>query len=156
MWRSWIYVGDHHLNDAEWFCKVDYDTFFFPENLQYYVRDVKGWDAYNEHHYFGHVMQHRQKGREPMILGAAACWSRKTLDAIADVYRSMPMGSTRGERGKCEDRAQATEEASTSLCLKQHLNVSAYPARDDQLRETIAISKYKEVLTWNRTEQGEW
>ena len=22
MWRSWIFVADNHLNDAEWFCKV--------------------------------------------------------------------------------------------------------------------------------------
>lgn len=91
-----------------------------------------------------------------MIVGAAACWSRRTLDEVADVYRQMPMGSTRGERGKCEDRAQATEEATTSLCLKQYLNVSAYPARDDELREHITVSKYRDVLTWNRTEQGEW
>ena len=91
-----------------------------------------------------------------MIVGAAACWSRHTLDAIADVYRQMPMGSKRGERGKCEDRAQATEEATTSLCLKRHLNVTAYPARDDEMREYIAVAKYKDVLTWNRTEQGEW
>jgi len=21
MWQSWIYVADHHLNEAEWFCK---------------------------------------------------------------------------------------------------------------------------------------
>lgn len=91
-----------------------------------------------------------------MIVGAAACWSQHTLDGIADVYRNMPKGGNKGERGKCEDRAQATEEASTSLCLHQYLNVSAYPARDDEVRETISISKYKEVLTWNRTEQGEW
>mmetsp|Transcript_24056 Transcript_24056/g.43297 ORF Transcript_24056/g.43297 Transcript_24056/m.43297 type:complete len:176 (+) Transcript_24056:210-737(+) len=102
------------------------------------------------------MIQHRQKGREPMIAGATACWSRKTLDDIADVYRAMPKGSEKGERGKCEDRAQATEEASTSLCLKRHLNVSAYPARDDELRECISVAKYKDQLTWNRTEQGEW
>ena len=150
-----MYVEENHLDQAEWFCKVDYDTFFFPSNVKYFVRHNQ-WDPYNEHHYFGHLIKHRQRGREPMIVGAAACWSRFTLDAIADVYRDMPMGSMKGERGKCEDRAQATEEATTSLCLKRHLNVTAYAARDDDLREYIAVAKYKDVLTWNRTEQGEW
>lgn len=155
MWRSWVYVEENHLDQAEWFCKVDYDTFFFPDNVKYFVNHKK-WNALDEYHYFGHMIQHRQKGREPMIAGATACWSRKTLDDIADVYRAMPKGSEKGERGKCEDRAQATEEASTSLCLKRHLNVSAYPARDDELRECISVAKYKDQLTWNRTEQGEW
>mmetsp|Transcript_7982 Transcript_7982/g.18001 ORF Transcript_7982/g.18001 Transcript_7982/m.18001 type:complete len:424 (-) Transcript_7982:1116-2387(-) len=155
MWRSWVYVEENHLDQAEWFCKVDYDTFFFPENVKYFVHH-KHWDPFTEYHYFGHLIQHRQKGRDPMIAGATACWSRKTLDDIADVYRNMPMGSDKGERGKCEDRAQATEEATTSQCLKENLNVSAYAARDDDLREYITIAKYKDTLTWNRTEQGEW
>ncbi len=156
MWRSWVYVDEHHSDRAEWFCKVDYDTFFFPDNLKYFVHDYKQWDPYNEHHYFGHVIQHRQSGRQPMVAGATACWSRKTLKEIAQVYRDMPKGSTSGERGKCEDRAHATEEVTTSLCLKEHLDVDAFPARDDQLREFVTIAKIKEVLTWNRTEQGEW
>lgn len=156
MWRSWVYVAEHHLIDAEWFCKVDYDTFFFPENLKYFVREEMDWDPYNEYHYFGHWMSHRKAGREPMIVGAAVCWSWKTLNAVAEVYRNMPMGYNGGERGNCEDRAHATEEATTSLCLKQHLNVDAEPARDKQHREYVIPSRFNNMLTWNRTEQGEW
>ena len=156
MWRSWVYVAEHHLSDAEWFCKVDYDTFFFPDNLKYYVNDVKGWDGTNEHHYFGHVIQHRNRKDKPMVVGASACWSQKTLRDIAQVYRDMPKGSTKGERGKCEDRAHATEEVTTSQCLRDHLHIEPEPARDDQLREYITIDKYPLVLSWNRTEQGEW
>ena len=156
MWRSWVFVQENHMDLAEWFCKVDYDTFFFPENLKYFVRDEKNWDAYNEYHYFGHWMAHRKAGREPMIIGAAVCWSWKTLNDIAEVYRNMPKGHNGGERGKCEDRAQATEEVTTSLCLKQHLNVDAEPARDKQHREYVIPSKFNSMLTWNRTEQGEW
>eukprot|EP00573_Skeletonema_grethae_P000549 CAMPEP_0201691180 /NCGR_PEP_ID=MMETSP0578-20130828/4415_1 /ASSEMBLY_ACC=CAM_ASM_000663 /TAXON_ID=267565 /ORGANISM="Skeletonema grethea, Strain CCMP 1804" /LENGTH=484 /DNA_ID=CAMNT_0048176337 /DNA_START=16 /DNA_END=1470 /DNA_ORIENTATION=+ len=156
MWRSWVYVDEHHKTDAEWFCKVDYDTFFFPDNLKYYVRDVKQWDPLTEHHYFGHVIQHRSRRDRPMVVGASACWSRKTLGEIAQVYRTMPKGSVKGERGKCEDRAHATEEVTTSQCLREHLNIEPEAARDDQLREYITIDKYPLVLTWNRTEQGEW
>jgi hypothetical protein len=156
MWRSWVYVAEHHLTDAEWFCKVDYDTFFFPDNFKYFVRDVKDWDPLTEYHYFGHVIQHRSRKDKPMVVGASACWSRKTLKDIAQVYRDMPKGSTRGERGKCEDRAHATEEVTTSQCLRDHLHIEPEPARDDQLREYITIDQYPLVLSWNRTEQGEW
>ncbi|KAL7492893.1 hypothetical protein ACHAWT_002164 [Skeletonema menzelii] len=156
MWRSWVYVDEHHSNDAEWFCKVDYDTFFFPDNFKYYVRDVKDWDPVGDYHYFGHVIEHRKRKDAPMVVGASACWSQKTLKDIAQVYRNMPKGSTKGERGKCEDRAHATEEVTTSQCLREHLNIEPEAARDDQMREYITIDKYPLVLTWNRTEQGEW
>ena len=155
MWRSWVYVGDHHLDHADWFCKVDYDTFFFPENLQYFVRDYKNWDAANEHHYFGALLAHKP-GRPSMIAGANACWSRRTMEGIAKVYRDMPKGWTGSERHKCEDRPQASEEISTSLCLKVGLNVEAEPARDDALREYVMVDPYHNHLNWNRTEQGEW
>ena len=156
MWRSWVYVEEHHLTDAEWFCKVDYDTFFFPDNFKYYVRDVKDWDPIKDYHYFGHVISHRKRKDAPMVVGASACWSQKTLKDIAQVYRDMPKGSTKGERGKCEDRAHATEEVTTSQCLRDHLHIEPEAARDDQMREYITIDKYPLVLTWNRTEQGEW
>ena len=156
MWRSWVYVADHQLDSAEWFCKVDYDTFFFPDNLKYYVRDKKNWDPINEYHYFGHLKPHRIATREPMIVGASACFSRKTLKDVAQVYKDMPKGYKKGERGKCEDRAEASEEVTTSLCLKQKLGIDAEPARDDQLREYITVDKIHLQLDWNRTKQGEW
>lgn len=40
--------------------------------------------------------------------------------------------------------------------LKQHLSVDAEPARDKQHREYVIPSKFNNLLTWNRTEQGEW
>eukprot|EP01082_Thalassiosira_pseudonana_P005527 g4848.t1 g4848 contig18:57135-58478(-) len=155
MWRSWVYVGDYDLDKAEWFCKVDYDTFLFPENLQYYVHDYKKWDPFNEHHYFGHYLSHRGS-RAPLIAGACACWSHKTMHDIAEVYRTMPKGYKGDERGKCEDRAGATEEVSTSLCLKDKLDVTAEAARDEEMREYVMVDPYHNHLTWNRTEQGEW
>eukprot|EP00984_Skeletonema_dohrnii_P034009 scaffold32617_cov61-Skeletonema_dohrnii-CCMP3373.AAC.1 len=65
----------------------------------------------------------------------------------------MPKGSKKGERGKCEDRAHATEEVTTSTCLREHLKIEPEAARDDQMREYITIDKYPLVLAWNRTEQ---
>mmetsp|Transcript_38318 Transcript_38318/g.70297 ORF Transcript_38318/g.70297 Transcript_38318/m.70297 type:complete len:482 (+) Transcript_38318:26-1471(+) len=155
MWQSWVYVGDHHLDEAEWFCKVDYDTFFFPENLQYYVRDKNGWDPYNEHHYFGLVLGHRA-GHPSMVAGAATCWSHKTMADIAVVYKNMPKGFQGNDRYRCEDRPKASEEITTSMCLKKELNITAEPMLDDEMREYVMLDPYHNMLTWNRTEQGEW
>ena len=132
-------MADNHLTEAEWFCKVDYDTFFFPENLQYYVRDYKNWNGETEHHYFGFKLMHRHP-RPDMIAGAAACWSQKTLAAIAEVYKKMPKGYEGSDRGRCEDRPQASEEISTSMCLKKELNISAEAMQDDELREYVVRS----------------
>jgi hypothetical protein len=152
VWRSWICKGQQ----AEWFCKVDYDTYFFPQNLKYYVNDYNmHWDTDTEYHYFGHVIQSHHNGPS-MIASVTVCWSRNTLGDIANVYWSMPMGHTGGFCGPCVDRAEATEEASTSVCLFENLNVSAHAAWDDNMREYASLDRYKDVLTWNRTEQGEW
>ena len=78
------------------------------------------------------------------------------MEGIAQVYRDMPKGYTGVERNKCEDRPRASEEISTSLCLKVGLNVEAEPARDDALREYVMVDPYHNHLNWNRTEQGEW
>ncbi|KAL7513616.1 hypothetical protein ACHAXN_010888 [Cyclotella atomus] len=132
MWRSWVHVQENHIDQAGWFCKVDYDTFFFPDNLKYFVRDEKNWDPYNEYHYFGHWMSHRRAGREPMIVGRCL---RAILEAsVASV--------------KIEHMILKKSQP-----LKQHLSVDAEPARDKQHREYVIPSK---LLTWNRTEQGEW
>ena len=152
MWRSWVYVADRHSDRAEWFCKIDYDTYFFPENLQYFVKDVQRWDdAATGQHYFGHLLYHRN-----IIAGPCACWSRKTLRDIAEVYRRMPKGYPGDERNRCEDRAGATEEVSTSKCLKNELGVSPQEAIDDDHRDYIMLDPYENHLTWNRTKQGEW
>jgi hypothetical protein len=151
MWRSWVHVADHHLDKAEWFCKIDFDTFFFPENLQYYVQDYKKWNAKTEHHYFGHHLFHRE-----IIAGPCACWSRKTLGDIAQVYRDMPKGYAGNERNKCEDRAGATEEVSTSKCLKFELGVYPEDTLDDHHRDYIMLDPFENHLEWNRTKQGEW
>eukprot|EP00956_Cyclotella_meneghiniana_P015342 scaffold23394_cov42-Cyclotella_meneghiniana.AAC.9 len=152
MWRSWVYVSDNHLQRAEWFCKIDYDTYFFPENLQYYIQDYKRWDdATTGQHYFGHLLYHRN-----IIAGPCACWSQKTLSDISQVYKRMPKGYPGDERNKCEDRAGATEEVSTSKCLKYELNILPDEAIDDHHRDYIMLDPYENHLKWNRTEQGEW
>jgi hypothetical protein len=89
IWRAWVFTvygtGGAHFNsavqnendvyNAEWFVKVDADTYLFPENLPRFV-ESKGW-SHNDHHYFGHVLNHRKKDRKVSIVaGAAVFFSR--------------------------------------------------------------------------------
>lgn len=74
---------------------------------------------------------------------------------IADVYRKMPKGYMGNERNKCEDRSGATEEVTTSKCLRYELKVEPEEAIDDNHRDFFMTSSYEDHLDWNRTKQGE-
>ena len=170
IWRAWVYVvygsggsgvvgeekGVTDAYKAEWFVKVDADTFLFPENVRRYV-EYKNW-SYNDHHYFGHVLNHRISDRGvPIVAGAAVFFSRATLLAAADAFRNMPMEQgDEEEDGTCRDAYTGTEEVVTAVCLKEHANVTADPALDADGREQVSLFELDDILTYNRTDHGEW
>jgi len=169
IWRSWVYVvsgkggstptsidvgvGAH---SSEWFVKVDSDTFLFPENLSRYVKS-RNW-SYDDHHYFGHVLNHRVKDRGvPFVAGAAVFFSRATLLAAADSFQNMPMESgDEEEDGTCRDAWTGAEEVVTAVCLKDHSNIIAEPAIDSLGREEISLAPVDNAIAYNRTAHGEW
>ena len=59
------------------------------------------------------------------------------MAGIADVYKKMPKGYQGNDRNRCEDRAEASEEMTTSLCLKKELDVSPEHMIDNENRECI-------------------
>ena len=172
IWRGWVYTvygttGSHaneeagknpngktDVYNAEWFVKVDADTYLFPDNLPRYVVS-KGWD-YNDQHYFGHVLNHRRSDRRVSIVaGAAVFFSRATLLKAAETFKTMSMA--RGdmeEDGTCRDSYTGTEEVATAVCIKNF--VKAEPAVDDEGREQVSLYEVDLILEYNRTEQGEW
>jgi len=174
IWRAWVHVvygptGGFRRGvaikvheetsfafKAEWFVKVDADTYLFPENVARYV-EWKKW-SHDEHHYFGHVLNHRVSDRGVSIVaGAAAFFSRATLLAAADAFRRMPMeNGNLEEDGTCRDAYTGTDEVVTAVCLKQYANVTAEPAIDSQGREEVALFDISDILSWNRTQMGEW
>ena len=66
------------LDKADWFTKIDADTYLFADNFKHYVAE-KNWLP-SEHHYFGHVLMHRtDKIRDAgvtIVAGAAVFFSR--------------------------------------------------------------------------------
>lgn len=170
IWRAWVYVvtgkggsqvggGYSSIADvqtAEWFVKVDADTYLFPENLRRYV-EYKKW-SYEDHHYFGHVLNHRRSDRKVSIVaGAAVFFSRATLFAAAGAFGKMSMEKgDQEEDGTCRDAYTGTEEVVTAVCLKQFANVTADPALDANGREQISLYNVEDILTYNRTDMGEW
>mmetsp|Transcript_36363 Transcript_36363/g.67548 ORF Transcript_36363/g.67548 Transcript_36363/m.67548 type:complete len:680 (+) Transcript_36363:100-2139(+) len=168
VWRMIVHVaygldgsrdgGEHGSNasGAEWFVKVDSDTFLFPENVGRYV-EARKW-SYNDQHYFGHVLNHRKDDRGVSIVaGGAVFFSRATLLAGADAFRRMPMDKGNEEEdGTCRDAYTGTEEVVTAICLKEHSNITAEPAIDPEGREQVSLYEVDIMLEYNRTDQGEW
>jgi len=153
-----VFVAEHesYAHGSEWFVKVDSDTFLFPENVGR-VAKARKW-SYNDHHYFGHVLNHRMDDRGVSIVaGGAVFLSRATLLAGADAFRNMPMDrGDEEEDGTCRDSYTGTEEVVTAACLKEHSNITAEPAIDREGREQVSLYEVDNIITYNRTDQGEW
>jgi len=153
LWRSWLYVNSNgDADQAEWFVKIDSDSYLFPENFKRYV--MKQGYSSDDHHYFGHVLRHHDV---PMVAGAGVFFSRATIKANAKIYRTFDSSSAADKRRKrCRDELTDQEEVITSICLKEHVDVDADHILDDEGREMITVAEIEDAIIWNRIEQGEW
>lgn len=160
VWRMMVHVassgGNTGVREAEWFVKVDSDTFLFPENIPCYVR-ARSWSA-DDPHYFGHVLNHRRSDRGVSIVaGGAVFYSRAALLVAGGAFRNMPMDQgDQEEDGTCRDAYTGTEEVATAVCLNEHAGVVAEPAIDPEGREYVSLYEIDDILNYNRTDQGEW
>ena len=156
IWRSWIWVDDHgDTNTADWFVKIDADSYLFPENMKRYIIDKK-WSA-DDHHYFGHKLKHKDgTGFPPLIAGAAVFMSRATVKAAASIFRKFDSEKSDAWGARCQDEHTDQEEPITAVCLKNHFDIDAVETLDDAGQELVIVGEIEDVLLWNRTEQGEW
>jgi len=98
--------------------------------MRWYVLN-HGWRA-TDKHYFGHVLYTLGKAK-PMVAGAMAGMSRATLDVLAERYRTMEHeygDRNQFKHGRCVDRDGATEEVTTSRCMRE-INVHPEALFDD-------------------------
>ena len=130
VWRGLLQAYREHLDEAEWFVKIDLDTYFFANHLRTYVEE-RGFHP-DDPHYFGHVLRHQQK--EPMVAGTASVLSRGALRVLGPYLERL---GTDQEIPTCKDNP-GVEEARVARCLRE-VHVHPTDAFDGNGRETFLI-----------------
>lgn len=145
VWRSWVYMHDTDVENADYFFKVDDDTYFFPDFVKLHASQHK-WHA-EDTHYFGHHLHHGRV-KTGFIAGAAVGYSRGTLRKVVPLYKKMPNeygDRSKFEHGRCVDRDGATQELAESKCLED-VGVAAEDTRDINGFEKTSLHGVGEVL----------
>jgi len=148
VWRSWVWIGRHDIDKADYFCKIDDDSFFVPANLRKYVTEQR-WSA-DDPHYFGHRFM-REDG-DAIISGVLTAFSRETVRRLLPLYENMPREygpRSQFKSGRCVDREGATEERTAALCLKS-IGILPEPAYDSRLRERVLPLGLPFTITYPR------
>ncbi len=153
MWRAWVFVSENDVDKAEWFCKIDDDSFFIPSNLRKYVRD-QGWSP-DDKHYFGY------RGwfdpQDTFVSGVSSAFSRGTVREMSHLFTNMDheYGDRKNfKSGRCVDRDGATEERTTFVCLKQ-IGILAEPTHDKRFRRRALPLGIPFTLTYFRKKTSE-
>ena len=84
-WKTWYHVGKYHINESEWFLKIDDDTFFSPINFKGFARYYNP----NKPWYFGNTLMHLWRTRN-IVFNAGSCYalSREALRRVTEVFES--------------------------------------------------------------------
>ena len=140
VWRAWVYVYTHpeELDSADWFFKIDDDTLVNPETVKRTILR-KRWTP-DEGFYFGHKLYHQPGGLQ-LIAGAMTGLSRAALLKLVPLYQAMPReyGDRKNfKHGRCVDRDGATEEKTTSLCVRK-AGIKPTHTRDQYGRESVGL-----------------
>ncbi|XP_005092719.1 glycoprotein-N-acetylgalactosamine 3-beta-galactosyltransferase 1 [Aplysia californica] len=115
------YVYEHHFNDADWFMKLDDDSYMIVENLRYFLRDKNP----NEPLYYGRRFKKMvEKGY--MSGGAGYVLSKEALRRF--VTRGL------GEEQHCRKDDGGAEDVEVGKCLSK-VGVYAQDTRDELGRE---------------------
>ena len=116
---AWHYVYKKHFHDADWFIKVDDDSFLIVENLRYFLSNYKTTDP----HYFG---RHFVPFGGYNSGGAGYVFSKETLKRFIRVMR---------DPSKCKLKS-AAEDKEVGVCLSA-VDVHPSDTRDELGRETF-------------------
>eukprot|EP01083_Nonionella_stella_P150745 480731_1 len=153
-WKTWHHVGVNHINDSEWFLKIDDDTFFSPINFKGFARYFNP----NKEWYFGNTLMHLWKSRN-IVFNSGSCYalSRGALRKLVKVFESdtfqnpEPVRKKRGDSCKCLCMARpgAFEDPSMGICLHS-IGIDPSNTLDQYNRERFSPfrEKYHVKLKW--------
>ena len=137
--RGWTRIAEMHLNDFDWFVKLDSDSFFVANNFRYWVEHRK-WDP-NTVLYFGHTMFEQSRSinltRAQFNAGAGYGVSRRLLQLMYP-YFPTTRSSFVPVRKRCPEWHRWGEDVKFADCLRV-----AFPTllpnntRDDLGKETF-------------------
>lgn len=150
-WRMWKYISDNDLDKADYFLKVDDDTFFMPEKLRHYVTDFGITPDLPK--YFGHKVWPRGKPFQ-IISGVCTVLTRESVRRLGIRLQTIkheygPRENFPQSSGQCVDRDGATEELVIAKCLSE-VGVFAEAALEDGTKETVIPLGIPFTLTYKR------
>jgi len=153
--RSWAWVWKHDLDTADWFLKVDYDTYLFVDNLKDYLRPLDP----SKELYLGHnVYQHVHTGGPVFNQGGATVFAHATLDKMGRFFQEMRSlkGGQHTWTTECVDRDGAQEEWGISNCLRR-MNITATNTADALGRERfIPFQLHSHLRLLRKDGPGGW
>merc|ERR1712048_134518 len=134
VWKMWYHVGKHHLNDGDFFFKIDDDSFFSAVNFrgyaQYYNPDGR-W-------YFGHTLMHTWSYKN-VVFNSGTCYgiSRGSLRAVFPIFETDAfLNDPKRARSKsyCVHRRGDQEDPTMAICLRS-LGINPTNTLDNEYRE---------------------
>ncbi|KAK0069039.1 glycoprotein-N-acetylgalactosamine 3-beta-galactosyltransferase 1-B, partial [Biomphalaria pfeifferi] len=112
--KAFYYLYEHKFDEADWFMKVDDDTYVIPENLRYFLSEQDPRDpVYFGHHFKAYIEQGYHSG------GAGYVLSKEALRRF-------------GEKGKLFSQCNETtspEDVAMGACMEK-LGVKITDSRD--------------------------
>ena len=164
-YRSFIWVGKNEGDVAEWYAKVDTDTFLFPENSLRFV-ETKGWSP-DKPRNFGHTLTNAKQNANPKLFnaGAAYFFSRAAMPYLAGMFGTFDIDDSDREQTECFAREGRAEDITTARCIYWWwiLGGGEFPEMlpegtlDHEGNELISLRPINEVLYKGRDDYSlEW
>ena len=154
-WKTWHRVGTQHINDSEWFLKIDDDTFFSPINFKGFARYFnpdKDW-------YFGNTLMHQWKSRNVVFnAGSLYALSRGALRKLVTIFESESFEKHGRSTGSvyCRKRRGDKEDMTMGVCLHS-VGIDPVNTLDARYRERFSLYREKYHRIGLRSKQlNEW
>lgn len=128
--RMWVKIADKYIDDAEWFLKVDDDTYLYPDNLREFTK------FYNPRipRYFGHVLYQEWKDNNIVFnAGGAYVLSREALLRVAQRMRPLSYTEEDVYGNQCRHHTGSADDLWIAACLRD-LGIVADNTLDEQGR----------------------
>lgn len=150
--NMWTAIADKYLEEAEWFLKIDDDTFLFVDHLrgftQYYNPNIP--------RYFGHTILYRWK-RSNIVFnsGSAYVLSKEALRRVAPKLKNMPVRQGGQPRDLCQDEGGSGDDTAIAVCLKE-IGIMPDNTLDHNGRQRFFTFQLHHHYTQTRDDEDSW